>query len=200
MRKIGFLLIAIAIVIGLLLPWAQLNFEGDRVAELDFANFNQAGQGEGTVLLTKADNPIRIRFHARYKIAGLLPPVKIPVQVKLSDKDGTLVGAIISFPTNGIDAGTEQSKVRSGTNLDVTIQNDGLHKLQIEFASNKNDNGISMPDVENITATFVANSSAVNETLQIPALILALLGFYLVVRSKRRGNAPPKKRRWGRGR
>lgn len=200
MRTLGFLLIAIALGIGLLLPWAQLNFEGEEVAQINFPDFNRAAINEGTVLLKTADNPVRIRFSAKYKVGGLLPPLKIPVTVKLSDKDGTLVGAIISFSTKGHGGGPDQPLVRSGTNIDVTVQNDGLHKLQLEFAPNKNDNGIAKPDVDLITASFVGNASSVSEDYQIPALILGLVGFYLIIRSRRKKrNDEPKKPRWGRG-
>ncbi len=212
MRKIGFLFIVIAIGVGLLLPWAQLNFQGEEIAQVKFEYFNTTSSSENqplesskpppenTVLLKRSDNPVRIRFFAEYKIGGLLPPVKIPMTVKLSDKDGTLIGAIISFSTKGHGGGPDQPKVRSGTNVDVTVQNDGLHKLHLSFAPNKNNNGIISPDVERITASFIANASSVNTDYRIPALILAFVGGYLIVRSrKKRGDSEPKKPRWGRG-
>lgn len=200
MRKLGFIFILIALGIGLLLPWAQLNFDGEEVATINFPDFNRSEISEGTVLLKAEDNPVRIRFFAEYKVGGQLPPLKIPVTVKLSDKDGTLIGAIISFSTKGHGGGPDQPLVRSGTNIDVTVQNDGLHKLQLEFAPNKNNNGILKPDIDNITATFVANASSLNEAYRFPALILGLVGFYLIVRSRRkRGGEPPQKPRWGRG-
>lgn len=198
MKKLGFLFIVMGIAIGLLLPWAQLNFQGGEVAELSFPAFNQKGSGEATVLLKVADNPVRLRFSAQYKVDGLLPPIKIPIEVKLSDKDGTLIGAIISFSTKGHGGGPDQPKVRSGTNLEVKVQNDGLHKLQLSFAPNKN-NGIEKPDIDTITASFIANANAVNESYKIPAAILALVGFYLILRSRRGRDEKPKKRRWGRG-
>jgi hypothetical protein len=200
MKKIGLLLIVIALSIGLVLPWAKLNFDENVVSEVSFPEFHKTGKAEQTVLLTKADNPLRIRFVARYKVGGLLPPVKIPLQVKLSDRDGTLIGAIISFPTNGIDTGTEQPKTRSGTHLLATVQHDGLHKLEIEFAPNKNNNGIEKPDVDVITASFVANAAPVENQYQIPALILGLLGFYLLIRSRRSGKSKAKSQphKWGR--
>lgn len=199
MKKLGLLLIAIAIAIGLLLPWAQLNFEGEEIAQVNFPDFNQTSLNEGTVLLKTDDNPVRIRFFAEYKVGGLLPPLKIPVTVKLSDKDGTLIGAIISFSTKGHGGGPDQPKVRSGTNIDVSVQNDGLHKLQLEFAPNKNNNGIINPDVDNITATFIANASPVNQPYKIPAVILAMVGFYLIVRSRKKTKDTHKKPRWGCG-
>ena len=199
MKKLGLLLIAIAIAIGLLLPWAQLNFEGEEIAQVNFPDFNQTSLSEGTVLLKTDDNPVRIRFFAEYKVGGLLPPLKIPVTVKLSDKDGTLIGAIISFSTKGHGGGPDQPKVRSGTNIDVSVQNDGLHKLQLEFAPNKNNNGIINPDLDNITATFIANASPVNQPYKIPAVILAMVGFYLIVRSRKKRKDTHIKPRWGRG-
>ncbi len=199
MKKLGFLFIAMGIAIGLLLPWAQLNFEGDEIAELNFPAFNQKGSGEATVFLKAADNPVRIRFSAQYKVDGLLPPINIPIEVKLSDKDGTLVGAIISFSTKGHGGGPDQPKVRSGTNLEVKVQNDGLHKLQLSFAPNKNNNGIEKPDIDTISASFIANASTINESYKIPAAILALVGVYLILRSRRGRKKEPKKFRWGRG-
>lgn len=198
MKKLGFLLIVIALCIGLLLPWANLNFNENVVSEISFPDFHKTGKAEQTVLLTKADNPLRIRFRAKYKIGGLLPPVKIPVQVKLSDRDGTLIGAIISFPTNGIDTGTEQPKARSGTHLLATVQHDGLHKLELEFAPNKNNNGIEKPDVDTITVSFVANAEPLDNQFQLPALILGLLGFYLIIRSRRKSKPKAKTHKWGR--
>jgi hypothetical protein len=168
-------------------------------AELRFPAFNQKGTGEATVLLKVTDNPVRIRFSAQYKVDGLLPPIKIPIQVKLRDKDGTLVGAIISFSTKGHGGGPDQPKVRSGTNLEVKVQNDGLHKLELSFAPNKNNNGIEKPDIDTITASFIANASAVNDSYKIPAAILALVGFYLIIRSRRGDKKETKKYRWGRG-
>jgi len=200
MKKLGFLFVLIALGVGVLLPWAQLNFEGEEVASLTFPNFNIIGGGEQTFLLKQADNPMRIRFSANYKVGGLLPPLEVPIQVKLSDKDGTLVAAIISFPTKARDSGPEQATVRSGTNLNVKLQNDGLHKLQLVFAPNNNNRGIKNPDVESIKASFIADAGAVNDSYQLPALILGLVGFYLIVRSrKQRKENAPKKHRWGRG-
>ena len=198
MKKLGFLFIVIAIAIGLLLPWVQLNFEGEEIAELRFPQFNQTGSGEGTVLLKAADNPLRIRFAAQYKVDGLLPPLKIPVEVKLSDKDGTLIGAIIAFSTKGHGGGPDQPKVANSNALDVTVQNDGLHKIQLKFAPNKNNNGIKNPDVDFITASFVANANVVNDAYKIPAAILALVGFYLIIRSRKAPSGNLKKTRWGR--
>lgn len=203
MKQLGLILIAIAIGVGLILPWAQLNFEGEEAASIEFADFHKQGKGEGTVLLKREDNPLRIRFSAKYINDALLPPVKIPVIVKLSDRNGTLIGSIISFPTQGRVSGPEQEAVRAGSNLDATIENDGLHKLELEFAPNKNDGGIKIPAVSYITASFVANAKPLNNDYKIPALFLGLLGFYLIVRSrknKKGGNGSnSNKPKWGRG-
>jgi len=197
-RNIGFLLIAFAVIFGLVLPWAQLNFDGDEIASLEFDNFNRTALHENTVLLTRADNPVRLRFFARYKIDGLLPPVKVPIQVKVSDKAGTLLGAIVSFPTDGRGAGPEQPPVTSGTSILLNVQNDGLHKLELAFAPNRNNNGIATPDVDGITVTFIGNASEILSEYRIPIALSGLLGVYLIMRSKRKGKGPPAKPQWGR--
>lgn len=207
MRMLGILLIVIAVGIGLILPWAQINLEGEEVATLEFPGFSRKGKGEGTVLLQTQDNPLRIRFSIRYLNDALLPPVKIPVFAKVSDRNGTLIGTVISFPTQGRSTGPEQDVIRAGSSLDLVIQNNGLHKLELERAPNNGDNGISNPAIESITARFIANASPVNDQYKIPALILGLTGFYLLVRSRRRkdggddsrGDPPKPKPRWGRG-
>jgi len=199
MRNIGFLLIALSAIFGLVLPWAQINFDGDDIASLEFENFNRKALHENTVLLTQDDNPVRLRFFARYKIDGLLPPIKVPIQVKVSDRQGTLLAAIISFPTDGRGTGPEQSRVTSGTSILLNVQNEGLHKLELAFAPNRNDNGIASPDVDAITVTFVGNASEILSEYRIPIILAGVLGVYLVVRSKRNKKSLPAKPRWGRG-
>lgn len=200
MKKIGFIMIALALVIGLLLPWVQLNFfDGEEITSVEFTSFNQTPVHESTVLLKTADNPVRLRFFAKYKVAGLLPPVKVPVQLKVSDKNGTLLGAIISFPTDGRGSAPEQQKVTSGSNVLLNVQNDGLHKIELSFAPNKNDNGITNPDVDSIRMTFIGNAVQISDEYKIPAAVLAILGFYLIIRSRRNKPTTPKKPRWGRG-
>ena len=199
MKKLGFIFITLAILIGLILPWAKLNFTGNEIGTLTFPNFRGDGIKTQSLLIRKEDSPVRVRFRAKYKVGGLLPPVKIPITVKVSDIAGTLIGTIISFPTNGFETGPEQPKVRGSSPLVFEIQNDGLHHLNLSFAKNKNNGNILKPDVEEISATFIANSAELQTPYKIPAAILGMLGLDLIVRSRKKGNTKPKMPRWGRG-
>ncbi len=200
MKKLGLVFIGLAILIGLILPWAQIKFKGNEIGTLVFFDFRGDGIKTQTLLIRKKDNPIRISFNAKYKVGGLLPPVKIPITAKIADRNGTLIATIISFSTKGIDTGSEQPKVRGGNGLVFNVQQDGLHALNLAFAANANDGNIKRPDVEEISAKFIANAGAVNNSFTIPATILGVLGFYLLIRSRRqRKDDQPTKQRWGRG-
>ncbi|MEL7429477.1 MAG: hypothetical protein AAFN43_05715 [Pseudomonadota bacterium] len=202
MRTLGILFLFMAAGLGLIWPWAQINFLGREVGTLEFGALRGPIAERQVLELTQSDNPVRIRFQAEYKIDGRLPPVKIPVKTVITDVDGTLLSGMISFPTQGIETGPRQEKVRGSQPLNFSVINDGKHELFLELAANPNDGGIARPDIAGITATVIANAPAINEDYKSFAAILALAGVYLLVRSRKRktGNGgridPPP--RWGR--
>lgn len=198
MKKLGFLLILIGLVVGILLPLAQVKFSGTEITTLSFADFRDDGSESQSLLIREEDNPVRINFRARYKVGAQLPPVKLPITVKISDADGTLIGTIISFKTDGFETGPELPKVVGSQSLVFDVQNDGLHRISMAFAPQPGNSNILMPDVAEITAKFIANTSEQENPYRIPAAVLGILGFYLIVRSKRGNKSEPRKRRWGR--
>jgi len=198
MKKLGFLLILIALCVGVLMPLVQVKLSGTEIITLSFSNFRGDGVKAQNLLIRKEDNPVRINFRAKYKVGAKLPPVKLPITVKISDTDGTLIGTIISFKTDGFDTGPEQPKVAGSQSLVFDVQNEGLHRISMEFAPQPANSNILQPDVEEITAKFIANTSEQENPYKIPAAVLGLLGFYLIVRSRRHKKSEPKKRRWGR--
>lgn len=199
MRKLGFLLILIALGVGVLMPLVLVKLSGTEITTLSFSNFRGNGVKAQNLLIRKEDNPVRINFRAQYKVGAKLPPVKLPVTVKVSDSDGTLIGTIISFKTDGFDTGPEQPKVAGSQSLVFDVQNDGLHRISMEFAPQPGNSNILQPDVEEITAKFTANTSEQDNPYKIPSVVLGLLGFYLIIRSRRGKKDEPGKPRWGRG-
>jgi hypothetical protein len=199
MKKLGFLFILIGLVVGILLPLAQVKLSGTEITTLSFADFRNEGTETQNLLIRKEDNPVRINFRARYKVGAQLPPVKLPITVKISDADGTLIGTIISFKTDGFETGPEQPKVAGSQSLVFDVQNDGLHLVSMAFAPQPGNSNVLRPDVEEITAKFIANTSEQENPYRIPAAVLGILGFYLIVRSRRGQKREPKKHRWGRG-
>lgn len=199
MKKLGFILILIALAIGMLLPLVQVKLSGTEITTLSFSDFRNDGIEAQNLLIRTEDNPVRINFRARYKVDAQLPPVKLPITVKISDAGGTLIGTIISFKTDGFDTGPEQPKVAGSQSLVFDVQKDGLHRISMEFAPQSGNSNILRPDVEEITAQFIANTSEQENPYKIPAAVLGILGFYLIVRSRRGQKSEPKKRRWGRG-
>jgi len=201
MRIVGVLFLLAGLGIGVLWPWAQIQFGGNELVKLEFAQVRDGGE----VLnfrATKADNPLRIRFQAKYLVGAKLPPVKIPVKVLITDREGTLLTGVISFPTQGIDTGPEQEQVRGSQSLNFDVLNDGEHQLALALASNPNDGGIVRPDIDGVSATVVANAPEINDDYKALSAVLALVGFYLFMRSRRRKGDkgqidPPTK--WGRG-
>lgn len=199
MKKLGFLLILIGVVVGVLMPLAQVKLSGTEITTLSFADFRDDGVESQDLLIRKEDNPVRINFRAKYKVGAQLPPLKLPITVKISDVDGTLIGTIISFKTDGFDTGPEQPKAAGSQSLVFDVQNDGLHRISMAFAPQPGNSNILKPDVEEITAKFIANTSEEENPYRIPAAVLGILGFYLIVRSRRGQKREPKKHRWGRG-
>lgn len=199
MKKLGLLLILIAVGVGILMPLAQVKLSGTEITTLTFSDFRDDGVKTQNLLIRKEDNPVRINFRAKYKVGAQLPPVKLPVTVKLSDADGTLIGTIISFKTDGFETGPEQPKVAGSKSLVFDVQNDGLHSISMAFAPQPANSNILNPDVEEITAKFIANTSEQENPYTIPAAVLGILGFYLIVRSRKGKQREPKKHRWGRG-
>ncbi|MDJ0613477.1 MAG: hypothetical protein QNJ29_07345 [Rhizobiaceae bacterium] len=200
MRSVGLLFLLAGLGLGLLWPWAQLNFGGREIASLEYENIRSSAE----VLsfdATSNDNPVRIRLHARYLVGAKLPPVKIPMKVLITDREGALLTGVVSFSTKGIGSGPEQGKVRGSQSLNFNVLNDGEHQLALSFAPNSNDGGIKRSDIDVISATVVANAPEIDDDYKALSAVLALVGFYLFMRSRRRkpsrDKTPPQK--WGRG-
>lgn len=201
MRVVGIMFLLAGLGLGLLWPWAQANFGGNELEKLEFSNLRNGGEVV-TFNATQADNPIRIRFQAKYLVGAKLPPVKIPVKVLITDREGALLTGVISFPTQGINTGPEQGSVRGSKSLNFNILNEGEHQLALSLAPNSNDGGIARPDIDRVSATVVANAPEITDDYKALSAVLALVGFYLLMRSRRRkkdeGRIDPPKR-WGRG-
>lgn len=203
MRIVALLLIAGGIGLGLIWPWAQLNLETSQASVLEFGDLQGAVVERQTISLSEQDNPIRVRFQIAYKPGGALPPVKLPVQIVVTDSDGTLLTGTVSFSTEGRETGPEQPKVRSGTMLNFNVINDGEHEFFLELADNPNDGGISRPAIAGVDLSIIKNATEVRDDYKALAAIMALAGFYILVRSRgRKRKAPrekPKPQKWGRG-
>lgn len=156
-----------------------------------------------TLPLNREDNPIRVRFQIAYKPDGALPPVKIPIKVVITDRDGTLLTGTVSFPTSGRETGPEQPKVRSGTLLNFDVINDGEHELFLELAPNPNDGGITRPAIDGVEVAVVKNAANIRDDYKALAAVMALAGFYILIRSRgRKRKSKDEKtgqRKWGRG-
>ncbi|MEM7067855.1 MAG: hypothetical protein AAF478_03145 [Pseudomonadota bacterium] len=200
MRTVGVLFLLIGIGIGIVWPRVQLEYFGRELAQLEFQHpeFNTAKSH--SIELTQTDNPVRVLFRASYLLDGKLPPVKMPAKILITDRDGTFLNGILSFPTNGISEGPEQPSARASQSLDFDVLNDGEHVFALNLAPNENDGGILRPDVEKITATVYANVPVMNDNHKAFAAIFGVAGVYLLLRSRRRKNPKsPEPQKWGRG-
>lgn len=205
MRVFGLLLLLAGMSLGILWPWAQVNFLGDRGQSVTFGELKGHAPEQRQLFLTRDQNPVRIRFQAAYKVGAKLPPQKIPVNVEITDSDGILLTGTISFSTQGIGTGPEQPKVKASTPLNFKVLNDGPHDIYLTLASNVNDGGIKVSGIDKITATIVANAPVIRDDFKALSAAMALAGFYLIVRSRgrrRKGNTKKTRenpRQWGRG-
>jgi len=199
MRLIAILCILGGVGVGFIWPWAQLNFFNDEITRIELSGLRENGSTEAILELKKSDNPVRVRFQASFLVGARLPPLRIPLYAKVSDKDGTLFATVINLPTKGIESGPQQEKVRVSQSLNLNVQNDGPHALSLSFAPNDNDGGIERPDVANITAIFIRNAGSVFDQYSLPGGMVAIFGFYLLTRSRRKRKSPNDKPRWGRG-
>ncbi|MEM7216085.1 MAG: hypothetical protein AAF423_11130 [Pseudomonadota bacterium] len=201
MKAVGILFLLMGIGIGAIWPWAQLNFLGRETDRIEFGQPLSDPPLSSSTVLTKSDNPVRIRFSASYKVGGKLPPIKVPVKILVTDRDGALLSGIISFPTRGAETGPEQEKVRASKSIEFDVINEGEHKIHISLAKNKNSGGILVPDIASVTAIVVANAPELREDYKALAAVLVLAGIYILLRSRRRNKSnrlePPD--RWGRG-
>lgn len=199
MRKIAYALVVAGITLGILLPAFHLHFSGSFIQDEIVYDRANGGWRAATLYLSPADNPVRLQFVAEFLVGGRLPPVKIPLDVKISDADGTLMAAIVSLPASGRDAGAELPKIRSTTAPVFSVQQEGQHTLEVAFAPNKNNGNILLPDVKSLTAEFTANATEPNEDYKLPAVVLVILGIYLLIRSGREGRKVRAPVKWGRG-
>ena len=202
MRVFGLLLLACGIAVGAIWPWAQLHFLGNELGKLEFSGLRQGKSEPQSIVLTRDNNRVRIRFQASYLVGAKLPPVKIPVRVVITDLDGTLLSGIVSFPTKGDETGPEQQKVRGSTPLEFGVINDGEHMITLSLAPNPNNGGILVPDIAEVSATVVANAPELRDDYKALAAALALAGIYVLLRSRRKKPGDPPNStpaRWGRG-
>ncbi len=187
MRKFAFLLIVAGLGIGAIWPWAQGNFLNDEIERVSMTGLRENGSVEAIVNLKTSDNPVRIRFLATFLPDGKLPPVRLPLTAKISDRQGTLLAGIVSFATDGLTTGPELPTQSGSQALNLTVVNDGPHALSLTFAENAGDGGISRPDIEKVSATFIRNARVIDDQYTLAGFIVAMLGFYLLVRSRRSG-------------
>ena len=131
------------------------------------------------------------------------PPVKVPLKVVVTDRDGVFLSGVISFPTHGTSNGPGVTHTRAGTPLEFNVLNGGDHEFRIALAPNANDGGIITPGIRNVKAKVIANAPELDDDYKALAAILALAGFYILIRSRRgsqrtAGRSDPPDR-WGRG-
>ena len=202
MRAIGFALIVIAAAIGALWPWVQLNFFGNKIKDFELDQIQNGRVWQHVIQLSETDNPVRLRLRASYIVDAKLPPLKVPVKVDISDKEGPLLTGILSFPTQGITTGPDQDPVRGSQALKFNVINDGDHALLVSLAPNPNDGGIATPAISSISASVVGNAPELNDDHKALAAIVGLSGLYLIIRFRRKKSArgaQAGKRKWGRG-
>ena len=201
MRKLAIFLIIAGFGLSIFLSWGQVNLFAERIDELEFTELQGTWPQGRKLELNQSDNPIRVQFQARYMVDGRLPPVRLPIKVVITDREGTLVSATLSFPTQGIKTGPEQPTVRGSQPVIFNVLNDGEHTIYMTLAAMPENSLTNSPDVDAITATILGNAHDIPEEYRLLGVIIALLGFYLLSRSRRRRKPPypPKKPKWGRG-
>jgi len=198
LKKLGILFLFVGIVLGLVYPWAKVNFLGKQVAEVQLNNLDFSAKQSATFSLSTSDNPVRARFLVQYKRDAYLPPVSIPVFVRIDGPGNLIHATTVSFPTDGRTTAPEQGKIASGSAVDFEAKGDGLHQISLELAPNRNAGITKKPDIENITVKFIANAAPSENPFEIWAVVLGALGFYLMLRG-RRGREKNTPGRWGRG-
>jgi len=198
LKKLGILFLFAGIALGIIYPWAKVNFLGKEITQVQLTNLNFNAKQSATFELGRADNPVRARFLIKYKRDAYLPPVSIPVFTRIDGPGNLTLATTITFPTDGRTTAPEQGKIVSGSSFDFEVKGDGLHKISLELAPNRNAGITKKPDIENITVKFIANAAPTENPFEIWAVVLGALGFYLMLRG-RRGREKPKQSRWGRG-
>ncbi len=200
MRVVAFLLLIGGVAAGVIWPWIQMNWMGDPIGELTLYERNSGWQ-DITIVLSIAENPVRMRFEARTLPDGKLPPINIPIAVRIRDADGPLVAAIINLPAKGRETGPEGGLISGVSSPVFRVQKTGEHVLTAAFAPNPNDGNITKPDLASVKVTFIANAAEPDETHKVPAAVAVLFGVYLLFRTRKRKKRKekPEDMKWGRG-
>ncbi len=206
MRKIASFLILLGVGLAVLLPWIQSNFAGNEIVSLPVYDREDGGWRTGIVKISPDDNPVRIRIDAKYLVDAKLPPNGLPITIRVSGADGVVLDGTISISTSLKGSAPEQEKMVSTSAPLFAIADSGDYLIEVGLASNATQSGILDPGLSSVRAALIRNAVEADNRYQMPGVILAIFGVYLMMRSRRRkpptagaNKSPATKSRWGRG-
>lgn len=206
MRKFAVLCILLGIGLAALLPWAQSNLSGNEVAMLSVYERNGTGWQSGTVTLSRDDNPVRVRINAKYLVDAKLPPNGLPITIRVSGTDGVVLDGTVSLSTNLQGSAPEQEKTVRSTAPVFAIAEAGEYLIEVNLAPNAADSGVLDPGLSSVSVSVIGNAVDADNEYQMPGIVLAIFGVYLLMRSRHRKSGVVKnspagesKSRWGRG-
>lgn len=213
MRFIGIVMIIAGLYLGLAKPWVKYHFTGDKFAQTIF--FDKAKSNNGTkgwdvakVFLQKENNPIRIRINA-YRLPGQIydnGKLKLLVRVAPISQDGSAMPAELNQQvtlnlentTSNPLPGTKAKLITKATSS-FEISRTGQYKIGA-FPIPDDNVSNSSPDLKidtniiRIDAVVLGNVEEVSSGGSSRGIILAILGFGVLVISSRKKSKSKSKR------
>ena len=197
MRLFSLLLIVIGLGGAVLIPWYQSNFTGYEVTSQTVYR-PETGPTEFSLELSPRLNPLRVVLEVRFQPGQKLASRTLDFQLLVSQAETPVLKARLEVPTAA--RGAPEGDQITGMNSPVfPVANDGIYTISVTPIESDARQTETLANVVSVTAKVRAKVTEPVLDFQWQGIMLAILGFYLLMRTRRQKRAEQSgEQRWGR--
>jgi len=201
MNKFGLLFVIAGLFLAIFYPWGQIKFTGEDIGKATI--YQRSGGGkwlQHVVELDPLHNPVRIRLHGYFLPGGAFIDNAIPLTIRVSGADGTVLEGVIKLSTSSANqhAPEKDRIVHTRDDGTVLLSNSAplfdivsAGKYTIEIGSEeKVDFSLSSVDV-----VVLAKVTAPNTSYRWPGIALIVFGLIMLFAGRKRRKKGRKKQR-----
>lgn len=197
MRLFALALIVIGLGGAVLIPWYQSNFTGYEVTTQTVYHPATGPTGFSLELSPKL-NPLRVVLETRFQPGQKLAARTLDFQLLVSQQETTVLKARLEVPTAA--RGAPEGDQITGMNSPVfPVADDGVYTISVTPIKSDTRQIETLANVVSVTAKVRAKVTEPVLDFQWQGIMLAILGFYLLMRSRRRRRQDQSEgQKWGR--